>query len=98
MARVIPDGWRDLEATGAAGREIETLELLARSLPDAYTVYHAVHWTNLERGFSVYGEIDFEALDDKAVRKLFVGATRAMMKLVLVISERSAAVLLERHL
>jgi hypothetical protein len=30
------------------------------------------------------------------VRKLFVGATRAMMKLVLVVSERSAKVLLER--
>lgn len=59
MAKVIPDGWRALEATGAAGREIETLALLAEALPDAYTVYHAVHWTNLERGFSVYGEIDF---------------------------------------
>ena len=59
MAKVIPDGWRALEATGAAGREIETLALLAETLPDAYTVYHAVHWTNLERGFSVYGEIDF---------------------------------------
>lgn len=63
MARVIPDGWQALEATGAAGREIETLEMLARSLPDAYTVYHAVHWTNLERGFSVYGEIDFAVLN-----------------------------------
>lgn len=37
-----------------------------------------------------------EVLDDKAVCKLFVGATRAMMKLVLVVSERSAAALLER--
>jgi superfamily I DNA and RNA helicase len=44
----------------------------------------------------VFAEIDFEQLDDRAVRKLFVGATRAMMKLVLVVSERSAAVLLER--
>ena len=37
---------------------------------------------------------DFEELDDKAIRKLFVGATRAMMKLVLVLSETSAARLL----
>ncbi len=44
----------------------------------------------------VFAEIDFDVLDEKAVRKLFVGATRAMMKLVLVISERSAAALLER--
>ncbi len=63
MARVIPDGWQALEATGAAGREIETLQRLAQSLPDAYTVYHAVHWTNLERGFSVYGEIDFAVVN-----------------------------------
>ncbi len=44
----------------------------------------------------VFAEIDFDTLDDKAVRKFFVGATRAMMKLVLVISERSAQALLAR--
>ena len=44
----------------------------------------------------VLAEIDFETLDDKAVRKLFVGATRASMKLVLVLSERAAGVLLSR--
>ena len=41
-------------------------------------------------------EIDFELLDDKAVRKLFVGATRSSMKLILVLHEKSAARLLER--
>ena len=41
-------------------------------------------------------EIDFEVLDDKAVRKLFVGATRSSMKLILVLHEKSAAILLER--
>jgi hypothetical protein len=41
-------------------------------------------------------EIDFDALDDKAVRKLFVGATRSSMKLILVIHEQAAARLLER--
>jgi len=59
MAKILPDGWRALEVTGAAAREIETLSILAAALPDAYTVYHAVHWTHLEHGFSVYGEIDF---------------------------------------
>lgn len=39
----------------------------------------------------VMSEIDFEALDDLALRKLFVGATRASMKLLLVMSERAAA-------
>ncbi|RPH46928.1 MAG: nuclease [Burkholderiales bacterium] len=67
MARIIPDGWRELadsDSTAAAlpataQRHRETLELFARGLPDEYTVYHAVHWTTVERGFSVYGEIDF---------------------------------------
>lgn len=31
-------------------------------------------------------EIDFEALDERAIRRLFVGATRATLKLVLVMS------------
>ena len=59
MARILPDGWQALQVTGAAAREIETLAVLAAALPDAYTIYHAVHWTHLEHGFSVYGEIDF---------------------------------------
>ncbi len=59
MATIIPDGWREYAVTGAAAREIETLAKLAEALPDTYTVYHAVHWTRLEQGYSVYGEIDF---------------------------------------
>lgn len=38
-------------------------------------------------------EIDFEELDELAIRKLFVGATRATMKLILVLSERAAKAL-----
>ncbi|NMG33717.1 nuclease [Azoarcus sp. TTM-91] len=41
----------------------------------------------------IFTEVDFPALDALAVRKLFVGATRATMKLILVASERSAAML-----
>lgn len=33
-------------------------------------------------------EIDFEVLDDKAIRKMVVGATRSSMKLILVIHDR----------
>ncbi|MDQ7990098.1 MAG: ATP-binding domain-containing protein [Candidatus Dactylopiibacterium sp.] len=44
----------------------------------------------------VFAEIDFETLDERAVRRLFVGATRAMMKLVLVISARAHAQLAQR--
>jgi UvrD-like helicase family protein len=44
----------------------------------------------------ILAEVDFEALDEKAVRKLFVGATRAMLKLVVVASERAAGALRAR--
>ncbi len=59
MAQVHPAGWRELAVTGAAQREIETLSLLASVLPDEYVIFHGVHWTNVEKGFSAYGEIDF---------------------------------------
>ncbi|TKC92463.1 nuclease [Trinickia terrae] len=38
-------------------------------------------------------EVDFEAFDERSARKLFVGATRATMKLIVVASQRAA-----RHL
>lgn len=41
----------------------------------------------------IFTEIDFDTLDEATVRKLFVGATRATMKLILVTSARSAALL-----
>lgn len=59
MARIVPDGWQTMEADGPLRREFETLAVLAQGLPDDYTVYHAVHWTNVERAHAIYGEIDF---------------------------------------
>jgi hypothetical protein len=59
MARIFPSDWRALEVTGAAAREIETLALLERSLPDNLTVLHGVHWSRIQTGFAVVGEIDF---------------------------------------
>ncbi|MGA7781057.1 MAG: ATP-binding domain-containing protein [Paraburkholderia sp.] len=59
MARIVPDDWKNLAATGAAVRERETLALLEAGLPNDYTVYHGVHWTRLNQGFSVFGEADF---------------------------------------
>ncbi|WP_153102107.1 ATP-binding domain-containing protein [Paraburkholderia hayleyella] len=59
MARIVPDDWKHLAATGAAARERETLALLEATLPDGYTVYHGVHWTRLKQNFSVFGEADF---------------------------------------
>ena len=59
MARIVPDDWKSLAATGAAARERETLALLEETLPADYTVYHGVHWTRLNQNFSVFGEADF---------------------------------------
>lgn len=59
MARILPSDWQTLEVTGAAAREIETLALLERSLPAFLTVLHGVHWSRIQRGFAVVGEIDF---------------------------------------
>ena len=63
MAAIVPDGWRELSVSGAAQREIETLAVLADGLPDAYTVYHAVHWTNVGQHHALYGEIDFAVVN-----------------------------------
>ena len=59
MARTFPDGWEALEAAGAIPFEIATLRRLAADLPDDFSVFHGVHWTRLDHGYSVYGEIDF---------------------------------------
>ncbi len=60
MAYIHPAGWREMSVTGAAAREIETLAYLDQRLSDApYHIYHGVHWTNVEQGYSVYGDIDF---------------------------------------
>lgn len=59
MAVIHPTGWRELKTLGAAQREIETLARFEDALPDSHTVYHGVHWTRLQSGFSAYGEVDF---------------------------------------
>lgn len=59
MAIVVPAHWRSVEAAGAFQRELETLERLADELPDAYVVFHGVHWTRVERNASIFGDVDF---------------------------------------
>jgi hypothetical protein len=60
MAKVFPSGWREVDPLADVGRELETLELLGNGLDDSYTVYHGVHWTNVEsKNYAIYGEIDF---------------------------------------
>jgi hypothetical protein len=71
MATIHPAGWRQLQVTGAARREIETLAVLERELSDRFLVYHGVHWTRFQSGFSLYGEIDFVVVAPNG-RVLFV--------------------------
>lgn len=59
MAKVVPEGWRELSVTGSAERELETLRILADGLPDDYTIYHGLHWTRVDKGHALVGEIDF---------------------------------------
>ena len=60
MAKIFPSGWREVNPFVDIGRELETLELLESGLDDRYTVYHGVHWTNVEnKNYAIYGEIDF---------------------------------------
>lgn len=59
MARIYPEGWRETPAEGRLARELETLATLAGGLPDDYAVYHGVHWTRVDRGDRLSGEIDF---------------------------------------
>jgi hypothetical protein len=44
----------------------------------------------------IFTEIDFEQLDEDAVRRIFVGATRASMKLIMIVSDRAANLFIER--
>ncbi len=65
MVKIISDGRRELAVTGGTAHETETQALLTQELPDAYRVYQAVHWTNVGsgKGFSIYGEINFVAVN-----------------------------------
>lgn len=103
MARIVPDDWKNLEATGAAARELETLALLEK-LPDDYTVYHGVHWTRINEGFSVFGEADFVVVAPSGrvlmieMKAGFLRETGAGLVKVYLQKERNVAIQLARSL
>jgi hypothetical protein len=63
MAHLVPDDLTQLALSGAHAPELETLAELAQRLPDAYTVFHGVHWTRQYKGRTLYGEIDFIVME-----------------------------------
>lgn len=89
MARIQPDGWRELRATGAAQREIETLAVFAAGLSDAYTVFHNVHWTRIESVGPLFGTVDF-AIVNRAGDVLLIEQQSGLI-------EETPAGLVKRH-
>lgn len=62
MARTHPEGWRQLAAEGAQGRELKTLAWLAEALSARHAIYHGLHWTRAAGPHSVFGEVSFAVL------------------------------------
>ena len=63
MARIHPEGWRQLlPAGGALARKIDTLMELERALPADFTVFHGIHWTRAEHDRLLFGGVDFAVL------------------------------------
>lgn len=63
FANIIPDDISRLALAGEHSSELETLRALKSSLPNAYAVFHGVHWTREYRGWTHFDEIDFVVLN-----------------------------------
>lgn len=59
MPRIHPEGWRQIPASGALARKLETLAELEEGLPDGFTVFHGIHWTRAEHEHLLFGSVDF---------------------------------------
>ena len=59
MARLFPNLRSDVEVGDGHPGELETLRHLSEELPDHYSVFHSLHWSNAKRDFTQVGEIDF---------------------------------------
>src|ERR1700733_834770 len=59
MAQIFPSDLSALLADGAHPPEVDTLRRLRDELPDAFSVYHGIHWTRELSGYCLFGEIDF---------------------------------------
>ncbi|MCG9107520.1 AAA family ATPase [Laribacter hongkongensis] len=58
MAKLLPDFSAEIHKTIGFRTEIEVLRWLQQTLPDGYTVFHAVDWHSLHEGRDSHGEID----------------------------------------
>lgn len=62
MAVLVPPTLGIVSSGSSRGRELQTLELLAKQLPEDYRILHSVHWTRLHGGHTVFGEVDFAVI------------------------------------
>jgi hypothetical protein len=59
VAKLIPTDCIPLLKSQPHRGEIETLAYLHEQLPDDFTVFHSVHWSNVLKNRTSFGEIDF---------------------------------------
>ncbi len=59
MARIIPSDLAAIEYSNSHSGEIEILRRLQKELPNEFTVFHSLHWSNERPSYTVIGEIDF---------------------------------------
>lgn len=58
MARVIPELSSVRPTSPGEYAELDVLQLLADGLPEAYTMYHGVHWARIHSSVDRHGELD----------------------------------------
>lgn len=63
MAALLPDISSDVTNRLGFRREVDVLQLLQRTLPDGYEIFHGVDWHSLHEGKDCHGEIDFVVMN-----------------------------------
>ncbi|MDX1669201.1 MAG: hypothetical protein R3194_07280, partial [Limnobacter sp.] len=61
-AQLFPSDLSYRNFEGHAIRQWDTLEVLRDNLPSGYSVFHGLHWSRLEAGLTVSGQLQFVIL------------------------------------
>lgn len=62
MDLLIPSNRPSLRTDAGLYRELDVLDRLQQSLPDAYEIFHSIEWHSIDRGGDHHGEIDLVIL------------------------------------
>ncbi|MDC7690380.1 NERD domain-containing protein [Vogesella indigofera] len=63
MATLLPDIAAEVTLRLGFRREVDVLQLLQRTLPDGYEIFHGVDWHSLHESKDCHGEIDFVVMN-----------------------------------